>query len=245
MTPSSPNDASGDDRAPHAELLAFLADVPLFSGADDRLLDIVAGAVQKRAYPAGAVLFREGDVGEAVYLLRQGTVKLSKVDLGGHEKTLALLRPPEFFGEMAPLSEGTRSATAVAVENVEALLLFGDDFHRLMRDHPRVGLNVNTTLARRLRGMDDEAQVLSYKDAQGRVAYVLLQLHRAGVVELSDGPPLIRLTHQELANMAGTSRETVTRALRALEAEGVIETRPKEILLTDTQGLEEVLHGVR
>ncbi len=245
MTPPSPTDPSDPGRDARADLLAFLARVPLFSGADDRLLDIVAGAVQRRAYATGDVLFREGDVGEAVHLLRKGTVKLSKVDLGGHEKTLALLRPPEFFGEMAPLSEGTRSATAAAVDAVETLLLFGDDFHRLMRDHPRVGLNVNTTLARRLRGMDDEAQVLSYKDAQGRVAYVLLQLHRAGVVELSDGPPLIRLTHQELANMAGTSRETVTRALRALEAEAVIATRPKEILLTDTQGLEEILHGVR
>lgn len=219
--------------------------MPLLDRADGRLLDIVAGAVQRRAYAPGEVLFREGDAGEAVYLLRRGTVKLSKVDLGGHEKTLALLRPPEFFGEMAPLTESVRSATAVSVDDVEAMLLFADDFHRLMRDFPRVGLNVNATLARRLRGMDDEAQVLSYQDAQGRVAYVLLRLHRAGVVEVGDGAPLVRLTHQELANMAGTSRETVTRALKALEAEGVIETRPKEILLTDTQGLEEILHGVR
>jgi len=234
------------DARTRGELIEFLRTVPLFKGATDRILDIVADAVQRRVYSQGEVLFREGDAGEAVHLLRSGTVKLSKVDLGGHEKTLALLRPPEFFGEMAPLSESTRSASAVAVERVETLLLFGDDFHRLMRDHAQIGLNVNSTLARRLRGMDDEAQVLSYQDAQGRVAYVLLQLHRAGVVELEDGgPPLVRLTHQELANMAGTSRETVTRALKALEAEGVIATQPKEILLTDTQGLEEILHGVR
>ncbi len=233
------------DPSARAALIRFLAQVPLFAGADDRLLSIVADAVQRRHYGAGEVLFREGDAGEAVYLLRQGTVKLSKVDLGGHEKTLALLRPPEFFGEMAPLSESSRSATAVAVDEVEAMLLFGDDFHRLMHDFPRVGLNVNATLARRLRGMDDEAQVLSYQDAQGRVAYVLLRLHRAGVFEVGERAPLVRLTHQELANMAGTSRETVTRALKALESEGVIETRPKEILLTDTQGLEEILHGVR
>jgi CRP/FNR family transcriptional regulator len=233
------------DPADRAELLGFLATVPLFEGADARLLDIVAGAVQRRRYAPGEVLFREGDVGEAVYLLRSGTVKLSKVDLGGHEKTLALLRPPEFFGEMAPLSDGTRSATAAAADEVVTMLLFGDDFQRLMRDFPRVGLNVNATLARRLRGMDDEAQVLSYQDAQGRVAYVLLRLHRAGVFEVGASAPLVRLTHQELANMAGTSRETVTRALKSLEAEGVIETRPKEILLADVHGLEEILHGVR
>jgi CRP/FNR family transcriptional regulator len=242
MTPPPPN----HDPAVRADLIGFLRSVPLFAGAGDRVLDIVADAVQRRVYQPGDVLFREGDGGEAVHLLRAGTVKLSKVDLGGHEKTLALLRPPEFFGEMAPLSDSPRSATAVAVDEVQTLLLFGDDFHRLMSDHPKIGLNVNATLARRLRGMDDEAQVLSYQDAQGRVAYVLLQLHKGGVFELEDGgPPLVRLTHQELANMAGTSRETVTRALKALEAEGVITTRPKEILLTDTQGLEEILHGVR
>ena len=92
-----------------ADLITFLRSVPLFAGADDRVLDIVADAVQRRVYQPGDVLFREGDGGEAVHLLRSGTVKLSKVDLGGHEKTLALLRPPEFFGEMAPLSDSPRS----------------------------------------------------------------------------------------------------------------------------------------
>jgi len=223
----------------------FLRTVPLFEGADERLLAIVADLVQRRRFSAGDILFREGDIGEAVYLLKNGTVKLSKVDLGGHEKTLTLLRPPEYFGEMAPLTESTRSATALAVSNVDAYLLFHDDFHRLLKESHLVGRNVNLTLARRLRSMDDESQILSYQDAQGRVAYVLLQLYRSGIVELSDGPPLVRLTHQELANMAGTSRETVTRALKALEEEAVIETRPKEILMVDREGLEEILHGIR
>ncbi len=233
------------DSIDRTDLLAFLARVALFEGSDERMLGIVADAVQRRRFAAGDVLFREGDAGEAVYVLYRGTVKLSKVDLGGHEKTLALFRPPEYFGEMAPLTEGTRSATALAVDEVEAFLLFDDDFHRLMRDSHRIGLNVNATLARRLRGMDDEAQILSYQDAQGRVAYVLLQLYRSGVVDLTDEAPLVRLTHQELANMAGTSRETVTRALKALEDEAVITTRPKEILMVDLQGLEEILHGIR
>jgi CRP/FNR family transcriptional regulator len=78
------------------------------------------------------------------------------------------------------------------------------------------------------------------------VAFVLLRLYRSGVVELNaKGHASVRLTHQELANLAGTSRETVTRALKVLEQEGVIETKPKEILVTDIQGLEEVLHGIR
>lgn len=233
------------DPRPLDDVPAFLATVPLFQGAPARALDIVAGVVRPRRFPAETVLFQEGDAGDALYVLAAGLVKLSKVDLGGHEKTLALLQPPEFFGEMALLGEARRSATAITLAPVTAYLLFRDDFQRLLAEYPTISLNLTTTLAERLRGMDDEAQVLSYKDAQGRVAYVLLRLYRAGVVEFEDGRALVRLTHQDLANLAGTSRETVTRALKALEAEGVIETRPKEVFLVDPEGLEEVLHGIR
>lgn len=225
---------------------SYLSGVPLFEGAPDRALDIAASVVQRRSYPPGITVFQEGDVGEALYILSVGMIKLSKVDLGGHEKTLAILQPPEFFGEMALVGETTRSATAVALGEVEAYLLFQDDFNKLITHHPAIGRNVSLTLARRLRGMDDEAQILSYKDAQGRVAYVLLRLYHGGVIEIADDDrALVRLTHQELANLAGTSRETVTRALKVLEGEGVIETRPKEIFLSDPQGLEEILHGIR
>jgi CRP/FNR family transcriptional regulator, cyclic AMP receptor protein len=94
--------------------------------------------------------------------------------------------------------------------------------------------------------MVDEAQVLSYKDAQGRVAYVILRLYWGGLIDFNEeGSALLRLTHQELASLAGTSRETVTRALKALEEEEVIRTRPKEVLIRDPEGLEEILHGVR
>ncbi len=233
-----------DERNPE-ELKAFLAQVPLFRGAPERALEIAAAAVRKRIYEPGTTVFQEGDKGEALYMLRSGLVKLSKVDLGGHEKTLAILQPPEFFGEMALVGESTRSATALTLGEVAAYLLFNDDFRRLMADYPAVSLNLTTTLANRLRGMDDESQILSYKDAQGRVAYVLLRLYRGGVVDLDEERALVRLTHQELASLAGTSRETVTRALRALENEGVIETRPKEVFITDPQGLEEILHGIR
>ena len=224
---------------------AFLRTVPLFHGAPERALDVAASVIRPRRFDEGTVLFREGDVGDALYLLAAGLVKLSKVDLGGHEKTLALLQPPEFFGEMALLGHATRSATALALSPVSTHLLFRDDFQRLLTSYPTINLNLTTTLANRLRGMDDEAQVLSYKDAPGRVAYVLLRLYRSGVVELGAGGALVRLTHQDLANLAGTSRETVTRALKALEQEGVIETRPKEVTIIDAEGLEEVLHGIR
>ena len=224
----------------------FLASVPLFRGVPDRALEVAASVVQRRRFEADTVLFREGDEGEALYILSRGMVKLSKVDLEGHEKTLAILKTPEFFGEMALLSDARRSATAVTINQTEVLMMFENDFQKLLTTYPTISLNVTTTLTDRLGGMNDEAQVLSYKDAQGRVAYVLLRLHHNGLVEFTDdGRTLVRLTHQDLASLAGTSRETVTRALKTLEGEGVISTRPKEVYLDDPEGLEEILHGIR
>ena len=234
-----------NDPATSGDVRTFLENVPLFRGAPPRALDVAASVVRRRRFEADTLLFQEGEAGDALYLLADGLVKLSKVDLGGHEKTLALLRPPEFFGEMALLGHASRSAAAVTLAPTTCYLLFRDDFQRLLSAYPTVSLNLTSTLAERLRGMDDEAQVLSYQDAQGRVAYVLLRLYRDGVVELLDDRARARLTHQDLANLAGTSRETVTRALKALEGEGLIETRPREVDLLDVQGLEEVLHGVR
>ncbi len=224
----------------------FLSKVPLFNNAPERALEIAAAAVQLRNMEASTVVFREGDRGEALYILAKGLIKLSKIDLEGHEKTLAILQAPEFFGEMALLSEQLRSATAVTLSETTVYVLFNDDFLRLLSQYPQISLNVTNTLARRLRGMDDEAQILSYKDAQGRVAYVLLRLYRNGLIAfVPDGRAMVRLTHQELASLAGTSRETVTRALKTLEAERVIQTKPKEILISDPEGLEEILHGIR
>ncbi len=224
----------------------FLRSVPLFKDAPQRALELAASVLAQRRFEAGHTVFQEGDSGDALYILESGLVKLSKVDLGGHEKTLALLQPPEFFGEMALIGEAARSATALTLGEVTCWLLYRDDFRRLMENFPSISLNLTATLAERLRGMDDEAQILSYKDAQGRVAYVLLRLFESGVAELNDeGLPLVQLTHQELASLAGTSRETVTRALRTLENENVIQTRTREIVITDPDGLAEILHEIR
>jgi len=224
----------------------FLKIAPLFVNAPERAIEIVDSVVQLRNYESGSIIFQEGDVGEALYIIKSGLVKLSKVDLGGYEKTLAILQPPEFFGEMALLGPEMRSASAMSLSKVSAYLLFKDDFSKLIEQYPAISLNLTTTLAKRLKTMDDEAQVLSYKDAQGRVAFVLLRLYRGGVVNIREtGGALVKLTHQDIANLAGTSRETVTRALKVLEREGVISTKPKEVIIEDVQGLEEILHGIR
>ena len=131
---------------PDRSLHQLLSRVPLFRGAPERALEIAAAAVRKRVYEANTTVFQEGDKGEALYILEAGLVKLSKIDLGGHEKTLAILQPPAYFGEMALLGEASRSATAITLGEVSAYLLFNDDFRKLIADYPTISLNLNATL---------------------------------------------------------------------------------------------------
>ena len=127
--------------------LEFLKSVPLFKDAPARALELAASVLTRREFPPQTTVFQEGDAGEALYIIVSGLVKLSKVDLGGHEKTLALLQSPEFFGEMALIGNASRSATALTLAPTEALLLYADDFKRLMESFPTVSLNLTATLA--------------------------------------------------------------------------------------------------
>src|SRR5690625_3514316 len=138
-----------------ADLKSFLKTVPLLVNAPGRAVELTAAVLQERRFPAGHTLFREGESGDALYILQSGLVKLAKVDLAGHEKTLALLQPPEFFGEMALVGSATRSATAETLADTVCWLLFRDDFIRLLETFPALSLNLTQTLAERLRGMDD------------------------------------------------------------------------------------------
>jgi CRP/FNR family transcriptional regulator, cyclic AMP receptor protein len=122
--------------APSSETVrAFLEGVPLFRGARSRALEVAASVVRHRRFDADTLLFQEGDVGDAVYLLAEGLVKLSKVDLGGHEKTLALLRPRSSSARW-PCSATRRSAAAITLAPTTCYLLFRDDFQRLSRPTP-------------------------------------------------------------------------------------------------------------
>lgn len=227
------------------DVMTFLPHVPLFEGVPEQAIEAATQVVQSRSYAQGDIIFQEETPGDLLYMLVTGSVKLSRVDLEGHEKTLAILHPPEFFGEMALFSDHMRSATASALSDTTVLVLYQEEFLTLLRRFPDIGLNVTRTLATRLRGMDDEAQILSYKDAQGRVAYVLLRLYRNYQAQRDpQDSVLLPLTHQDIASLAGTSRETVTRALRALEQTGAIATRPKQIIILNADTLDEILHGL-
>ena len=166
----------------------------------------------------------EEDAGSALFVIVNGKVKISRTSTDGREVILTYLTDSDFFGEMAILDGMTRSATVIAAEDSELFIIQRDDFLNLLKERPEVSIALLQELTKRLRSADMKIKSLSLKDAEGKVATVLLQLAddigiiRKGIVEI-DKLPL----QQDLANMAGTSRETISRTLHSFAKKGLVE----------------------
>ncbi|WP_038045682.1 Crp/Fnr family transcriptional regulator [Thermus caliditerrae] len=189
-------------------------------------------------YPKGKLVFEQGDLGQSLYLVERGRVRLYRTHLGGQEKTLGFLGPGGVFGEMSLLDASERSASAVAEEDTLLLTLHRESYFGLIRRLPLFAHNLARILAYRLREANLELDLLAFEEAQSRVAYALLKLVRQGY------GLRLHLRHQDLAALAGASRETVTRVLHQLKGQGILRLAPGEVEVLDERLLEEVAFGL-
>jgi CRP/FNR family transcriptional regulator, cyclic AMP receptor protein len=187
-------------------------------GEDERR-GVIAGA-RRRRFARREVLFHAGDPGEALHLIASGWVAVYVTTPLGSTATFAVLGPGEAVGEMALISPGERTATAIALEPTETLSVRRDQLEELRRRHPRIDRLLVELLAERVRRLDQELVEAYFVRAETRVARRLLRLARA--MPERDGRRVVRLTQEDLAGLAGTSRATVNGALRELEREGAI-----------------------
>ena len=184
-------------------------------------------------FKAGSVLFQEGEDGDEMYIVQSGRVAIKKKVKDG-EATLATLEKGDFFGEMAILDGLARSASVVAITKSELFMIHRRDFLKLLHDFPSVAIALLKELTNRLRKADAQIKSLSLKDASGRVANVVLQLAdeigriRKGRVEIDELP-----LQQDLANMAGTSRETISRMIHAFIKEGHLDIERGKLIIND------------
>jgi CRP-like cAMP-binding protein len=208
--------------------------VPLFAHLSDVELDRVRQAVREKDYPKGSVILFEHDPGDALYVVITGQVKVVLIAEDGREVILALLNEGDFFGEMSLIDDQPRSAHVIATEPSRLLVLRRDDFHACMDDMPRIALGLLRALSRRLRQADDKIGGLILLDVNGRLARQLIDL-----ADENDGQHITRkVTHHTLAQMIGSSRETVSRTLGDLSSRGLIEVSRKQMVIRDRQGLE-------
>lgn len=212
-----------------------LKSVPLFSKIPEHALAAFAELTRERTYPKGSVIVFEDDPGDALYLVAGGQVKVVLIGEDGREVILSVLGEGSFFGEMALLDNQPRSAHVIAMEDSTLLLLRREDFRARLRQSPEVAITLLAELSRRLRLADEKIGSLVLLDVNGRVAALLLRLaDDEGGDRISK-----RLTHHTIAQMIGSSRETVSRTMRNLVDRGVIAVTRKEIALHDRRALLE------
>ena len=201
----------------------FLRKVALFSELDDAQLEQLAGVVREQHYKKNTTLFHIDDPGNALFILKNGLVKITIENQSGREIILRMLYPTDFFGEMSLIDDMPRSATVSTLEPSDAMLIYRDSFINLIEKNPKILLNMTVVLSRRLRRVNELIRSLAFHDVYGKVARVLLNLAREKGRVTDDGTVIdLRLTQQELAELAGMSRETMTRTLRDFQQAGCV-----------------------
>jgi CRP/FNR family transcriptional regulator, cyclic AMP receptor protein len=219
----------------------FLKYVPIFSDLSEETIEQISKLGIKKSFGKESIILYEHETGSALFVIAKGKVKISRVSEDGKEVILTILNESDFFGEMAILDGSTRSANVTAMEDSEIFIIQRSDFLNLLQSHPEISIALLQELTRRLRSADMKIKSLSLKDAEGKVATVILQLAddmgkiKQGTVEIEKLP-----FQHDLANMAGTSRETISRTLHTFAKKGLVELDGSRLRILNYEKFKEL-----
>jgi CRP/FNR family cyclic AMP-dependent transcriptional regulator len=226
------------DVAIHVDLAA-LAHSRVLRGLPEGEREQLAAMMHRRTYRRGEVIFHQGDPGETLHLVCQGTLKVVIAGDGGDEAVLAILGTGDAFGEMALLDGGARSATVIALEAVETATLNRADFQQLLRRSPTAVEALLATLARTIRQTDEDVGDLMFLDLHGRLAKKLLELAQSHGAPRGEAIIIqVPLTQEELAGMIGATRASVNKILGFYEDLGAIQRHGRQIVVCKPELLE-------
>lgn len=214
---------------------SFFRKFSLFEELDDRELASIAAVAKPRRYAKDDVVFHADESGDVFCLIKEGQVKITMISPEGKEIILSMLGPGEFFGEMALLDDEPRSATVIAMEPLELVTIWRADFLQILAENFSISKKLLATLSRRLRTASNRIESLATMDVYGRLARFFLDLAREHGKVLDNGyVSVTRPTHQAIANMIGTSRETVSRLIHDLMKQNLLLSEGKTIYLRKT-----------
>jgi CRP-like cAMP-binding protein len=226
-------------RASTDETVELLARVPVFEALGPKELSRVAEVAVPRQFEPGQVVFREADASDTCYVVRRGHARAVRSHRDGRAITLASFGPGDIFGELAMFDDERRSATVEAIEDLDVVAILGADMRRLMHSHPDIAVKLVIGLGRRLRAANERLAGQSFQTVQSRVATVLAQLVQQARDEGADeGEVLIRITQADIAQLAGSSRESASRFLAVLERAGVVSQGRGKIQVHDPDALQ-------
>jgi CRP-like cAMP-binding protein len=216
------------------EAMEFLRNAPIFEELEERDFARISACGVRKSYKKGEVILMEEESGSALFVIVSGEVKVVRIGEDGREVILSILGPSDIFGEMALLDGEARSASVVALDDAELFVIHRKDFLGLLHEYPSIAISLLKHLTQRLRRADALIKSLSLKDAYHRVGYVLLQFAdergriKQGKVEIDNLP-----VQQEIANMAGTTRETVSRTFSKMEKLKLLHVEGNAVTILD------------
>jgi CRP/FNR family transcriptional regulator len=229
--------ASTDDTA------ELLSRVPVFETLASEDLEQVATVAVPRSFDAGEVVFREGDESDTCYVVRSGHARAVRAHPDGRTITLASFGPGDIFGELAMFDAERRSATVEATDRVQAVAVLGADMRRLMYEHPELSAKLVISLGRRLRAANERLASQSFQTVQSRVATVLAQLvEQARAEGAGERDVLLTITQADIAQLAGSSRESASRFLAVLERAGAVTQGRGKLTVRDPAVLERYVY---
>ncbi len=210
----------------------LLRRVSLFSGLKEDELDALAEVTARKTFQKHSVILLAEEEGNSLFIIQKGRVKVSILSEDGREIVLTLLGDGEFFGEMSLLDGLPRSATVIALEDTEALMLRREDLLRLIERTPQIAIKLMAELTIRLRKTDQKIESLALLDVAGRIASAVLQLASDEGEETPEGLVIYNHpTQQLLANMTGSTRETVSRVLKRFRKEGYMASKGRNWII--------------
>ncbi len=214
------------------EVVDSLRSIPLFNRVSEGDLEELATHLIERRFPKNATVVEEGLPGDYMYVIRSGRAKVTKASEDGREKIMNFLETGAFFGDMALLGDEARSASVKTLEESVLLALSRRDFIDLLRQSPDLALAVIEELANRLRETNEQARSLSFQGVEERTRNLFERI--ALPDDIHEGCRLTPvLTHQQIADMVGTSRETVTRSIKQLKESGWLSQEGKRYVIPD------------
>jgi len=222
--------------------LEYLRKIPYFSELEDEKLEKLHNIATLKPVKKGCIIFTEGQKGEAIYFVKTGKIKISKISSVGKEYTIKIMEEGDVFGESTLFIGGEYPATAEAIEDSEILELKNKDIEDLILKDTQIALSIIKILAKRLKYIAVVIENLALRDSVGRTASILLTFARERGISTKEGILVeIDLKRQELANLAGTSRENITRILSQMDRDGIIKLGKDKILIKDLEELRKML----
>jgi len=208
--------------------VVMLRSLPLFAGLKEQRLASLAAEASLRSAGRNEVVLHEGDTADYIYFVLNGRLRVLMSDSEGREVILSMLGQGDLFGEIGVIDDEPRSATVVAVEPSDLLVFYKEDFRRCLADNFDITLAIMRSLAKRMRTADQHIESLALLDVYGRVARVLLE-----TAEVREGRKVVpqRLTKLDIAKMVGASREMVSRVMKDLQQQGLIEECDGEVFI--------------